>query len=155
MKKVLAVLVSAMIGFSAALLTAPAEANAGVLDDLRSRGLGKWVDTYVGEDKNGKVYYKGKKNTGDAKAKTNSTKSLKSKSSKAKKSGSKGKLSANSKLKSKKLKTAKTSKTFKTSKSGKSGKIAKSKKGEKNSLVSKWKNNKGSISDRLAYYGIK
>lgn len=39
----------------ALLVTAPA--SAGVLDELRNRGLGKWVDTYV-EEKNGEVQLK-------------------------------------------------------------------------------------------------
>ena len=140
MKKVIAVFVGALMGFSAALLTAPGEANAGVLDELRSRGLGKWVDTYVGEDRDGKVYYKRKASRDEQSstskvAKSSNKKALKTSTAKQ---GQKAALSPKSKTTKAKGKTLKSA--------------AKTKK--KNKWSSKLKDGKGSISKRLASYGI-
>lgn len=55
-KAVKAAATGALAGLAMLALT-PAVASAGVLDELRSRGLGKWVDEYV-EEKNGDVQLK-------------------------------------------------------------------------------------------------
>jgi hypothetical protein len=149
MKKIFAVFVSALVGFSAALLTAPAYAEAGVLDELRSRGVDKWVEPYIGEDKNGKVYYKKKSSSSDNKATTTNKKLKRSLKKSGKSSKSLKKWTGNKKLTTKKLTTKKLS-TKKLAKA--SGK----KKKKKSKWLSKWKSNGNSnVSDRLASYGIK
>lgn len=157
MKNLLAVIASALVGFSTAMLTAPASAEAGVLDELRSRGVEKWVEPYIAEDKNGKVYYK-KKSSGSNDNATPANNKLKKSLKKSKKSSKALKESNRSKKLTSRTSGAKklTNKKL-TNKKLTNKKLAKrSGKKKKSKWLSKWKNDgKSTLSNRLASYGIK
>ena len=150
----------AMVAAGLAMMAAaPDTAQAGsVVDELRSRGLGTWVDRYVEEDSNGKVSYKSSKSntTATAPAKAPAKKTLKAKAPKKKA------LKTTAKKKSTKARSLKSASKKKASKKKvATRKLSKKKIAKKNStnrVASNTKKKKykvpSSVKDRLASYGI-
>ncbi len=165
MKRTFSGLAMVAAGFAMMVAAIPGSAQAGsVVDDLRSRGLGKWVDRYVEEDDKGKVSYKSSKSTtsSDSKstsapAKTPTTKTLKAKAptskslKKVSKKNSKKKFSAKKAWKKSATRKLSKKKAYKK----KTKKIAKKRTTQKVSSNTKKKYKVPSrVKDHLASYGI-
>jgi len=172
MKRTISGLAMVAAGFAMMVAANPGSAHAGgVVDDLRARGLGKWVDRYVEEDDKGKVSYKSstspdsKATAAPAKKPTTRTLKAKAPTSKALKrvTKKKGKKKFSAKRLSKK-KTASKKYTTRKLSNKKLGK-KKLKKFSKRNTSKKVTSNASSdskkkykvpsnVKDRLASYGI-
>lgn len=159
MKRTFTSLAMVAAGFATMAASAGTAQAGGVVDELRSRGLGTWVDRYVEEDNKGNVKYKSAKSNTTTAAPTQPTTSNTVKATAPKK---KKTLKKTAKKKSTKARTLKSaSKKKATKKKVATRKLTKKKVAKKtttkkvasNSTKKKYKV-PSRVKDRLAAYGI-